>query len=537
MTSNVASAIRPGLRDNRQPSSPHTPTRFISSSFSSPGSTFRQEEDAVVIELGTRYLRAGFEGESSPQCVIAFGPENSRRVGDYRFWTAGYQYNLGKAENWGKDYELFRNDVKDVDLGLLEDKLERAIREVYNKYLLTDAGTARLVLVLSSVVSRPVLSSILSTLFERWSYPTITLLPSPIMAAIAAGLRSALVVDIGWEETVVTSVYEYREISANRSTRAMRMLVQEMEQLLSATHLHHKDEGILPVNFAFVEEVVSRLAFCNPVRGSALDVDTLATQAGSISIASETTEHDGDTTSEPTSSVDVELDWPTPSSSRLIKVSSSALSQCIESVFLENKAAVQHLDDQESLLPQLVYKALLSLPPDARATCMARIVFVGGGSNIRGLSHRVLQDVDLLVKRYGWSAVRGKPVEKQRAMLAELSQGRTVPPIARHDVPIPPEKGNDAEAKLQKQQAKDTHQHLQGVLRQVDSLGSWAGASLLASLKIKGFVEIEQEKYLSHGLSGAQRDVETSVIPQRMSSFGLAAKASERSTWTLAGWG
>ena len=43
------------------------------------------------------------------------------------------------------EHELWRNDLKDFDLGLMEDKLERTVREAYNKYLLTDAGAARLV--------------------------------------------------------------------------------------------------------------------------------------------------------------------------------------------------------------------------------------------------------------------------------------------------------------------------------------------------------------------------------------------------------
>src|ERR1700722_13177982 len=172
MTSSAASSVRPGLRESRQPSSPHTPSRFISSTYSSPGSSFRQEEDAVIIEIGSRGLRAGFEGEARPQCTIAFDPDGSRRIGDYRGWAPGKSGKEETIENWGKQHELWCMDLGHFDLGLMEDKLERAMREVYNKFLLTNAGSARLILVLPSILPHPILSSLLTILFNRWTYPS-----------------------------------------------------------------------------------------------------------------------------------------------------------------------------------------------------------------------------------------------------------------------------------------------------------------------------------------------------------------------------
>src|SRR5215471_18176709 len=79
------STIRPNLRHTKPPlgGSPHTPLQqraVLSPYSSSPGSSFRQEEDAVILELGSRWLRAGFEGDSAPICVVGFGPEERRRV-------------------------------------------------------------------------------------------------------------------------------------------------------------------------------------------------------------------------------------------------------------------------------------------------------------------------------------------------------------------------------------------------------------------------------------------------------------------------
>jgi hypothetical protein len=532
MTSTVASSVRPGLRESRQPSSPHTPSRFISSTYSSPGSTFRQEEDAVIIEIGSRGLRAGFEGDAGPQCTITFGPEESRRIGDYRSWAPGRNRKEEKVGSWGKQHEIWSMDLGHFDLGLMEDKLERALREAYDKFLLTDAGSARLVLVLPSVLPHPIISSLLTTFFDRWKYPSITLLPAPAMAAVAAGVRSALVVDIGWHETVATSMFELREIHTIRTTRAMKTLTQEMGRHL--TSLKESDRFGLDksteVTFDLVEEIVSRLAWCHPANANEVHkVDATLPELGGPSLATDSTSHAA-------AEATINIDWPSAMSSKPVRLSLHTLSEPFEAVFFAPGTPAEQLDDHEWSLPLLVYKALLSLPPDARAVCMSRIVFVGGGSKTAGLCNRILREVEAIVKRYGWNAVRGNPVEQQREKLKEIGQGRTGPPSARHGVPEPP--GKDyVEEKLQKQAAKDAQVNVQGVLRQVESLGSWNGASLLAGLKIKGFVEVEREKFLSHGLAGAHRDVEISVVPQRQSyGPGVLKPGGDRSSWTLAGW-
>ena len=312
MTSNAASSVRPGLRESRQPSSPHTPSRFISSTFSSPGSSFRQEEDAVIVEIGSRGLRAGFEGEAGPQCTITIDPEGSRRIGDYRGWTPGKSSKEETIENWGKKHELWHMDLGHFDLGLMEDKLERAMREVYDKFLLTNAGSARLVLVLPSILPHPILSSLLTTLFNRWTYPSITLLPAPAMAAVAAGMRSALVVDIGWHETIATSIFELREIHTTRTTRAMKTLTQHMRRHL--TWLKENNTSGLDqsaeVTFNFVEEIVSRLAWCRPANTADVDkADTTIGQLEDLSVAA-------DTPSPTPAEATVTIDWPSATSSK-----------------------------------------------------------------------------------------------------------------------------------------------------------------------------------------------------------------------------
>lgn len=521
-----------------RPSSPHTPQqapRSSNTSFASttsPGSTFRNEDDAIIFEIGARWLRAGFEGNGTPVCVVGFGPEESRRVGDYRGWIQGAAGNgpLPKpvdAEDWVQDYELWQPDLRKVDLGLLEDKIERLFRETYNNYLLTDAGSSRLVLTLPSLMPHPLLSSLLSTLFSRWRFPSITLLPSATMSATAAGLRSALVVDLGWAETTATGLYEYREITTKRSTRSMKSLQQEMGRLLSCLesgedHVAQGKDGI-SVGFAYSEEVLTRFAWCKPY---AEDEEEPVQPARTVSIPS-----------------------PSNPAQEFIDVPFSRMAEPVETVLFATGTPESELDDEEKTIPLLVYKTLLALPPDARGTCMSRIVFVGGGARIPGIRKRILQEVSSLIKTYGWSAVRGKAIERQRQRMEDLrisslsiqSNGQKqnsptgeIGESPAEDEKIDPSKEEPemdfVEQKLRRQN-KDTPVPVQGVLREVESLGAWAGASLVTSLKLRGMVEIEREKFLQNGLAGATRDSEPPV-PDRRSGL----RAGDRSSWTLAGW-
>ena len=119
------------------PSSPHTPLRTGSSAFGSP-SSLRAEEDTIIVEFGSRKLRVGFAGDALPKTTVEFGPEQQRRVGDFRIWHPSYQDDWKKREtgiNWGADHELWKLDVRGLDLGLVADKIERGLRDAFTKYV------------------------------------------------------------------------------------------------------------------------------------------------------------------------------------------------------------------------------------------------------------------------------------------------------------------------------------------------------------------------------------------------------------------
>ncbi|KZZ95603.1 Actin-like protein [Ascosphaera apis ARSEF 7405] len=432
------SSTRPSTRSHHSshPSTQHIPFTAGSATGTGTGtssggtggsSSYRHEEDAVIIELGARYLRAGFEGESSPMCVLRFSPEDGRRVGDYRGWIQPRSGSLKKNKpikdinEWCKGYELWSADMRNFDIGLFEDRLERAIREVYNKYLLTDAGNSKIVLVLPSIISHQILSAVLSTIFNRWKHPSITLLPSATMAAVSAGLRTALIVDIGWEESVVTGVYEYREVKSRRSIRATKLLMHRFAIFLSRleegqaavpsedkipeeTTQTDENNTAITIDFDTCEEVMNKLSWCRRKRARNY-------RARSIS---HRTSLSNEEDREPFRPDPFPVTIPLPSGATPV-IPFGDIADIVEETLFVDGVDPRDLDDEEMPLDYLVYTTLLDMSPDVRGMMMARIVFTGGGSEIVGVRQRTMDGVERLVERYGWSAVRGMVIDRMKA--------------------------------------------------------------------------------------------------------------------------
>lgn len=124
------------------PGSPRTPLigRSISGQFGSPGALSREPEELVIYELHPRSLSAGFAGESRPRCVHRFGYHlgDGRRVGDFREFSQEPNKKLPRNkddERWSEPHELYGANVQDLDLPLMSDRLERAIRQIHTEHL------------------------------------------------------------------------------------------------------------------------------------------------------------------------------------------------------------------------------------------------------------------------------------------------------------------------------------------------------------------------------------------------------------------
>jgi actin-related protein len=540
------------------PESPRTPLgRSTSYGFGSPGGSFRTDDEYVVIELGSRFVRGGFPGESAPRCTVPFGPDQQRRVGDYRQWDPSHAQKRRKRKrghDWGQEHELYSVDLSKTDLGLVEDKFERAMRETYNKYFLLDSKPRRILLAMPPRMPHALMSTLLDVLFTSFQAPSITLMSSPVLSTVAAGLRSALVVDIGWSETVVTAVCEYREVQERRSVRAGKVLSEAMAKVLNA-ELDDDADSSTPkadVSFEEAEEVLTRVGWCKANPRS--NRRTLYFPAREAPVYEEFE----DAVESPPPTITVPFPKHTPPTE--LRISFASLAKPAETALFASDMALSEFDDEDLPLHHLIYRALVQLPVDVRRLCMSRIIITGGVATMPGLKTRILRELEALVQIKGWDIVKsyGKASAKREERMrsrrdeAELMRQEGMDTISESmdpDAPPPsiPAGLRDPEvdnmdlnmARLALRNGPPPICSVGGTIRGVETLGAWSGASLIAQQRVKGIVEIERERYLQHGLQGASREKEVSVVQQRQSmgpGLGLAKGAGERASWTLGVW-
>lgn len=274
------------------------------------------------------------------------------------------------------------------------------------------------------------------------------MMSAPVLATIAAGLRCALVVDIGWDETIVTPVYELRAIEGRgvgvhgRCRRGIKVLREHWGLFLGA----HLPEGIDP-GLDETEEVMERLGYV--ISSPALENDTTTI----------------------------------PLAGRTVRIAFRDLARPAEKTFFSVTSAHQEAspdvsDDDDTPLPELLYNALLHSAIDVRAACVSRIIFVGGGSKIPGLQARVLEELRGIIARKGWVV------------------GFRTPP------PHPEEEEEGGIARERDSEAEKKAFVAAGEVRGVKSLGVWCGGSLFAGLKVRAKAEVERERFLSQVASG-----------------------------------
>ncbi|EPE32595.1 Actin-like ATPase [Glarea lozoyensis ATCC 20868] len=412
-------------------------------------------------------------------------------------------------------------------------------------------------LILPSALPLPLLSTILDTLFTNFQAPTISLLSSPALSTAAAGLRSGLVVDVGWRETVVTSVYEYREVQTLRSTRATKLLGEEILMMLSRlinpelSQMKNPDARAAArelLSFEECEEVVTRMAWCGPGQNksppeehtdglaSVKEEDEFRSSMRSLKIW-------GGTETEPQVSIPLKSCSPP----RTLEVAFSNLSDPCEDALFAKGVPESELDDEEMPLHLLIYRSLLKLPTDVRSICMARIILVGGGSKLPGLKSRVLNELSTLVQQRGWNNVQGKAVEAYRNN-PKLNKARSrnfddgpIPVTAGQEVPayLQPHDEDPIEEALRRESRKRNPPMEEGSLRAIDSLGAWSGGSLLSHLKVPAVSVIDKDQWLQHGSLGASRGGEISVSSRQSmgpGAFKTAGGGGDRSSWTLGLW-
>lgn len=439
-----------------------------------------------------------------------------------------------------------------------------------SRHLLIDSKPRRIALVLPSSLPLPHLSTILDLLFNQFQSPMISLLSNATMSTIAAGVRSAVIVDLGWGETIVTTVYEYREVKCTRSIRGGKHLVSSLHRIIrdalreQGTAVRETDEEEAEdrhvLSFGECEDICTRAVWCKP---SNKNKTTQAEPGEGLPTVQEEQEQDELEQEEPEApsaatqeakTITIPLQSTRPPTNLTVPFSRLA-DACENTYFEERPNAPCSFDDEELPVHWLVYKHLLHLPLDVRATCMPRIIFTGGCSKILGLKGRIFDELSELVRMRDWDPVTGRAAEavKKNPKLRRYNsrQAGTGPTAVLgqegeageedgvwHDAANAIPETNAIDEKLDRRKTKP----IQGELRALESLGPWTGASLACQLKVLAVANVEREAWQLHGANGASRPGDVDAKTQQRQSLGhgglmRGAAGGQDRAWTLGAWG
>lgn len=404
---------------------------------------------------------------------------------------------------------------------------------------------------MDSAVPVPLLTAVLDTVFNKFQSPTVSLMSSATMSAVAAGVRSALIVDLGWSETVVTSVYEYREVKSTRTVRAGRVLMRPIERIvrLALGGKPGEEKSEHAISFEECEDIMCRLLWC---RASAFR--SSQRHSAQLETVEEQDESDTETRQESSTSGTAKVFLQSVNPPKSVEISFDELGDMCERTLFAPERPHEYFDDNELPVHLLVYQHLLQLPLDIRAICMSRIIFTGGCSNILGLKERIIDEVTALKDRRGWSPVVGKGVEQLENNPKLKREGTPlVQSAVALEFPIPPAslerilqgpanavpELDPVDAKVARQ--RNAPKQLQGQIRVLHSLGPWTGASLLSQLKVPAMAMIDRDAWLQQGPNGASRPSDIDVKAQQRQSMStggyIRGTSGHYGNWTLGTWG
>ncbi|KAL6739208.1 hypothetical protein Aduo_012685 [Ancylostoma duodenale] len=214
---------------------------------------------AVILDLGRRLTKVGFAGEFVPRAII------------HSQFLDGSIY--GQNTNPSGDQQK---------LGPTLSVMVKFFRNIFNSYLLTMPRERRVVIVESMLTPTRLRDLICEALLEVLNVPSVLFIPSHLAATFPYNTDYALVVDVGYTETVAVpiaegvtmlSCWEVSNIGARKLEDRVRELLRKhgrIEKWNEVCEIKDEDWNLIE-EANIVEDICVRFVFCSPFdRGQAI---------------------------------------------------------------------------------------------------------------------------------------------------------------------------------------------------------------------------------------------------------------------------
>lgn len=308
-----------------------------------------QQYYPIILQLGSRFIRAGFAGDAVPIVRRRTNLYDLEGVHISPLGTSHAHFeDFGDEPNESKNdgsQVLWNYDLVGASLDKIEQVLERIIYDIYLTDLLIDPKNCKVLVIEPPFFPVPLKNLISKVLLFHMHAQSVRFFPEPVMTTISSGSHSALVIDMGWNQTTITPVFDLRQLYkyARSTTRAGRWLHEEVRKSL-------KENGC-PYGFEFVERFICEAMYAGIASGSD---ENMYTFEG----------HD----------IPMEVRY-----------------ELIENVFFPSSTSNE--DDNAQSIAELVSQCLHELGIDLRAALKGQIIITGGISHIPGIKSRLLMEL------------------------------------------------------------------------------------------------------------------------------------------------
>nr|CDJ91755.1 Actin actin domain containing protein [Haemonchus contortus] len=217
---------------------------------------------AVVLDLGRRLTKVGYAGEFVPRAIIhsQFLHESIYECGD-----AVCDRPQASRPTLNRMVKFFRN--------------------IFNSYLLTMPRERRVVIVESLLTPTQFRETVCEALLEVLNVPSVLFIPSHLAATFPFNTEYALVVDVGYMETLAVpiaenvtmlSCWELSNVGSKRLEDRVRELLKIHGRVDGGQGLREltEDDWKVIEDSNIVEDICVRFVFCCPFeRGKAIQSD------------------------------------------------------------------------------------------------------------------------------------------------------------------------------------------------------------------------------------------------------------------------
>ncbi|KAH8083010.1 actin-domain-containing protein [Filobasidium floriforme] len=399
-------------------------------------------------------------------------------TGDQKEERADEQVSMVKGRVKGETKER-REEV----LNVIRARLIKVLRDVYYKYLLTESRSRRVIVVENPFLPDPIKRIIGEVLLDNLQVRSVSFTPAPILALMAVGRTTGLVLDVGYRESTVVPVFQGRilheyitstGIAGKAFLDRLRLLVErygrgsnagtrsgsdEVEgEVEGKVSRHARGGNEQKISIELLEEIRSRGCFIHPEPVTPLRSPTEIKTTSSFKLhptssseddLAETLRQAYSHTSDPNTRATVFVD----ENSGNVTGRFNSSTQWVVPGWVRERTGEVFFElgegDKGCSLQEVLAGCLVKLPIDLRRTMIGNILLTGGGgAGLPGFTRRLRTSLCRLIEIEGSSV----GVEHEVGLGSEIAGARP-PSVSGPSVEANQQEGQ-VEAKVRSEEAK-----------------------------------------------------------------------------------